>query len=207
MKQLATLLTVLVSLSACGACAKAPPPVATVFAEKKVDRSLAIFTAYGSGHGCAVRGDIFTAAHVMRVARQDINRASWSDSSGKFGYAQVVVRSTAKDLVVLHNLGLGSGPEYHKLANPARAGDPVFWVEYDFSEAKLAFDPVFRTAVVQKRIAQHYILSETPVQGASGGCLFNAAGDVLGVMAWGLTMYNGEKIGAAVEILPEDLHQ
>lgn len=212
MKKLGSLLVFLISLGACGACSGKSDAVAvvkvTTHEQENVDQSLAIFTAYGSGHGCAVEGNIFTAQHVMRRrgTTVDLDEAAWSDAAGRYGYARVTSRRTAKDLVALEAVG-SSEPEYHVLASPAKVGDPIFWVDYNFTSAKVAYDPVFRTARIQKRIAQHYILTDTPKQGASGGCLFDINGRALGVIAWGLKMYNGEEVGAAVEILPEDLHQ
>lgn len=202
---------VLFSLSACGACAsRQPEPTVTTSTTanvaNEVDLSLAVFTAYGSGHGCAIEGNIFTAQHVMRRrgTTVELDEATWSDAQGRSGYAKVVARRTAKDLVTLE--AIGKQPEFHLLASPAKVGDSVWWVDYDFTRKERAFEPVFRAARIQKRIAQHYILDNIPRQGASGGCLFDINGRALGVIAWGLKMYNGDEVGAAVEILPEDLH-
>ena len=60
------------------------------------------------------------------------------------------------------------------------------WVEYDFRTQEQAFERRYRTEKVTRIIAGHVILEETPTGGASGGCAYNAAGEVFGLMTFGM---------------------
>jgi hypothetical protein len=61
--------------------------------------------------------------------------------------------------------------------------DKIYWIEYNFKRKKDAFRTERREAKVLRIIAGHIYVDEAPVSGASGGCAFNEAGEVVGIIS------------------------
>jgi hypothetical protein len=82
---------------------------------------------------------------------------------------------------------VGDIPVPQKAATvPPQKGDVVRWIEFDsYNESTDYFAPVERSATVVRVLAGHVIFDIEPESGASGSCLFNTAGEVVGLVMWG----------------------
>jgi len=186
-------ISLLFTFSCAGRVTNTAPP------GQALNNSVAIFTPSGSGHGCPVNGNIFTAAHVMGKHQG----ANWSDQNQNSGKASLFGFSRTSDIA---RLVVERGTvESLKLSKKLRPGDRVYWFEYNWSSRVKALSEKFRTAKVLRTVANHLILSQSPIPGASGGCLFAEDGGVAGIVIWGMTLKNKEKVGVAAILFPEDV--
>jgi hypothetical protein len=168
-----------------------------------IDPSLAIMTRDGNaGHACPVHGHIYSARHVFwnREENKYIG-ATWS-SRGYDGSTLVSGFSEEKDLVELW-LNDTSNVVFLPRGAAVRAGEKVYWFEYDFRTKKNALRSRRRFANVLRIVAQQYILDGTPVAGASGSCLINENGEVVGIVTGGWQMFDKSVVGVA-SILPNE---
>ena len=196
MKKLAALL--LLTLTGCSACTKNLPDL--LFAVPlEVDPSIAIFTPDGGGgHACPVEGQVITARHVMWSPQyKQFLMASWS-SQGAKGGALVVGQAYTLDIVRLE-LGGGIVP-YLALGPLPKPGDKIYWFEYDFRTAANAYRARRRMGKVLRSVAGHLVLDSPPVPGASGSCLLDTNGNVVGIVIATLDTEDGRSVGVAVEL-------
>jgi len=199
------LLASTVLLNACSACAtKQPAELPGIPLE--VDPSWAIQTPEGGGgHACPVNGMVLTATHVM--TSEDGSRfvgVAWSDGFGGEGFARVLRSHNNLDITELEIVGIAGDGVHYLPSGSAKAGEKVFWFEYDFRTRANALRAHRRFAKILRIVAQHYVLDEMPVGGASGTCLINERGEVVGlvVAAWPTDDKLG--VGSAVK-LPVEL--
>lgn len=151
-------------------------------------KTLQLMGRGGIAHGCPVDGIIFTAAHVAQFENDEgipigpVPGYAFSTEEGGEGYVKVSAVNQVRDIAVL---SLQSGDvSYYKLGATPEAGDTVYWREYDFEEVALA--EVFVETTVEHIVAGHVVTTDYPNQGASGGCLFNEEGEVIGIVVWSL---------------------
>ena len=149
------------------------------------------------GHACPVAGNVFTAGHVgvyrptPKEADWPVNYA-WSQGSLS-GYASTNLVSPSRDLAILSTVG--DSPEFNECASgPPAIGSRVSWFEYDF------LTTIERFAMVEELTAGHIQFDKTPKPGASGSCLFNEDGEVLGIVNWRLYDQGYGGVGIAVAL-------
>lgn len=189
-------------VAGCAAKQVSEPP-----SEPDTSYVLRLVGRFGLGHGCPVNGVILTAGHNVQpfasAARSSLQLVgfSWEDSAGNRGYARGVNVHAARDLGVLH---VTSGrPRYYELASQApELGDAVSWREYDRSRTERAYFGALRWAQLVNSVAGHLVLSRPPTHGASGTCVFDSAGDVVGVVSWRDTLQSGEGVAFVVSVVP-----
>lgn len=206
MRYLAALL--LLALVGCSGCAQRdfPFPAGLPGIPLDLDPSIALATVEGGGHACAVGGHVLTARHVMqdRQTRQYV-AAAWSDGRGSEGFASVVVGHAALDIALLDLMVTRGDGVVFLSRGEAKVGDRVYWFEYDFRTRPNAMRARRRVAKVLRIVAQHYILDDVPVGGASGSCLINEQGQAVGIVVAGYeTTQDGLGVGIVAR-LPEDL--
>jgi hypothetical protein len=196
MKRLAALL--LLALTGCSACTKVLPDILPAV-PLEVDPSIAIFTPDGGGgHACPVEGQVITARHVMwSEQHKTFLMGSWS-SQGARGGAEVSGAALALDLVRLTLYG-GTVP-YLSLGESPKPDDKVYWFEYDFRTASNAYRARRRAGKVLRAVAGHLILDSNPVGGASGSCLLDAQGNVVGIVIATMDTDDGGAVGVAIEL-------
>ncbi len=167
---------------AVGCSAKAPVRIPGIPFE--VDPSLQISTPNGGGgHACPVNVNgtnrIITASHVF----WDTEVKAWTNGTYTYkdqeGFVRPSEYSMFKDISFLE---ISGEVEYLPSAKP-QVGEQVFWFEYDFRTQENALRARRRTASVLRIVAGMIVMDGVPVSGASGGCLLNANGEVVGIVA------------------------
>jgi hypothetical protein len=145
---------------------------------------------------------VFTARHVMWNAQASrFEGASWS-SRDQEGGAVVNGVSPISDIVALY---LEGGTVTYLPRGEARTGDRVFWFEYDFRTHSNALRARRRFANVLRVVARQYVLDDIPVGGASGSCLINERGEVVGIVTGGWKLDDGSAVGVAPKLPTEDV--
>jgi len=202
-------LAVVALLAVFAACSSRsqPLPVELPGIPLDTDPTLAISTADGGiAHACAVDGFIITARHVVvdEAAKRYVRDLAWSDGFGNDGFASVVAVSPAVDLAILVVVG-DHQPKYLP-SGVVKPGDEVFWFEYDFRTQANALRARRRLATVLRIVAQQIILDSVPVGGASGTCLLNTRGEVVGIVTAGWDTDDDLGAGSAVKLpaLPKE---
>ena len=194
----------LATLAACSGCAGRQGPQAP---EGPPVSAIALIGRYGAAHACAVEGYVITAAHVAedvqivegRFVKTQIPYVAEDPATGQVGLATL---RQSNDYVDLAILDLTIEPLYFKKGEVA-VGDRVRWIEYDFHLVKGAYAPVVRDAQVVNLRALQIIMDRAPERCASGPCLFNADGDVVGIISGFHPMEDGAAGVAVVIKLPK----
>lgn len=160
----------------------APPVVITIPAMSLIGRT-------GFAHACPAGGVIYTAAHVAEMVTSEGAAVPlsymWQQGEHE-GVTRPFLVSFQRDLAILEVTG---EPIYFPLAAlPPKEGDPVYWFAFEY-------DPIHVTKVqgaVNALMAGHVSFSPAPTPGSSGSCIFNAKGEVVGIVAWS---YSGGAYG------------
>jgi hypothetical protein len=175
------------------------------------DAVMQLFGRWAIGHACPCDGLILTAAHVahplyLRNGHKDeIISYAWSDHLGNEGYVGSAYLMLARDLGVLRILS-GSPHYYRHAPEKPVSGDVVSWKEYDYRSRRHAYAPRIRTATVVRLVAGHLILDDSanpddPANpGASGTCLFNEMGQVVGIPIGHKRLFGREYVSVAVSV-------
>lgn len=202
----------LVVTMALGACASAPkasrlnPPPQTPKGPK-TSAILGLVGLHGGlavwGHACPVDDQgiktIYSARHLLLTTTSEgkeiLHNFTWEDYEGHKGKAQVQEVSNYRDLGTLTLTG--DSPRYYPLARTRpKPGDPVWWREFNNDIHKTLTTEERRSKVLRVRLG-HIVIRGLPAFGASGSCLLNSRGEVVGIVVWGRA--KGEKnIGGAV---------
>lgn len=188
-------------LSACSARSSAP----VVEPELPAPAAIALVGKYGLAHACPVAGFVVTAAHVAYhplmtgggIVEVPL-RYMYETAEGQLGTADPFVPNRYVDLAIL-----ATEPAitvFYPMGPMPTVGDRVAWVEYDFRKVDMAFRPRIRTARVVNRVAGHILLDAEPVPGASGSCLMNTRGEVVGIISFGHGTEEGKVFGGAVDL-------
>ena len=149
------------------------------------------------GHGCAVNGKLITNAHMVDPRDSyDYEAPSvvyfrYEFADGTSGIGKSAHISSVADLA---SITIDKNPPYGyaRLGPEPKVGDRIFWVEYDFRKQKNVFKPRERDGKIIKIIAGHILLDEKVTRGASGGCAYNQAGGVVGLVTFGFTTHDGK---------------
>jgi hypothetical protein len=137
-------------------------------------------------HACAVDGQLVTNRHVIDPRLQFDGAVSlsvrFSTPQGEEGWARTGWRSTSEDLAFL----IPETPlTYYapRAASAPKQGDHVRWVGYSWKSRTRAFERKEFGGRVSQITAGHIIVEEPTSQGTSGGCVYDAVGDVVGIIS------------------------
>ena len=165
--------------------------------------NMSIMTNNGMGHACPVNKDglevIFTAAHTLKAEQWGM---FWSDQYGNVGILSKMPIPMVRDLLRLKMVN-GPAPVFFELGTSPEIGDKVRWTEYDWSKRSKAMWPKVKEGKVAMIVAGHIVVDRQPTPGASGACLLNEEGLVVGVMVWGMPLENEEYIAGAIDLTIE----
>lgn len=171
---------------------KAPLAIPTEVARDILAKSLALKTKFSSiGHGCPVNNTVILTAGHISVGRGyngdalvRLHALAYENGAGLSGIAGFEVEDEALDLSAYFTRQ--RIPFFEIAKERPKPGDSVFLVTYDF-DARFPFlqEKIISGEFVRTK-ALHLIF-ETPREGgttpgASGGCLFNREGKVVGVV-------------------------
>lgn len=180
----------------------APPLNATP--EPDLSKVLRFHSRFSAAHGCPVAPRLaFTAAHV--VDEQPFDK-SVSLFGGRFenmrstaaGRYQPIFATSDEDFAVVE---LNADVPYYRVATkPPKPGDRLYWLAYNFSARKSAYAPKPYVGTVALVYAGTVIVEDDTVQGSSGSCVLNAAGEVVGVISFGMEMAKGGEITGIVGV-------
>ena len=179
--RLATLLLALTT--ACTSCTK--PQVAKLPSQAAWP-SMTLIGRNGLAHACPVEGFIATAAHVMEGSTylgMKIEHRYIYQQGSRIGWLKPNYTFQHRDLGFML-VDSGDQPFYHDFAKafPLK-GDRIHWYEYDYSQG---VQMVRQRGRVVTTLSGHLSFTPGPSSGASGGCIYNEAGDVLAVVTWRL---------------------
>lgn len=152
---------------------------------------------HNAGHACPVIDEHLklTAAHVLDVKWYDrdfpLLPFRFSTDNGHKGIARPLAVQTAVDLGWLYT-EVKVKPYRVAEVGPVE-DDKVFWIEYNLDKKKDVFKTEFRDARFIREVAGVIFVDESPQSGASGGCAFNEAGEVIGIIT------SGWKIGSTYD--------
>ena len=153
------------------------------------DKTLQLVGRSGIAQACPVEGIVYTAAHVVQYESDDGKPGTWvaghafSTEEGNEGTVVPAYINAIRDIAVLY---VKSGAvNYYKLGSTPKNNDRVYWREYDFDD--IVLDKMLAESQVVHLLAGHIIMADAPRQGASGGCLFNEEGEVIGITVWSVS--------------------
>jgi len=163
--------------------------------------SLALIGRFGLAHACPVDGLIITAAHVAvnrdMFGNETPNSYPWEqgDKNGFLtGYAPLASRDMAQLLPDSESLPLMAS---RAVLGPSQ-GEAIYWQQFNMDSNPM------RQEIQRGRVTDvgpgHFAFEPEPKNGASGGCVFNELGDVLGVVVWGLGENFASRDGVAVTL-------
>lgn len=178
-------------------------------ADVRADDPLPAFTSHtfalvpplkGFAHGCAVNGLTLTNRHVVdfRKGPEEELRPVYfrygfgEDGDQGRGRSNFVSKGADLAVVLLDLEPKSYAPRAKQGPAP---GDKVLWVEFDFRKRDKVFKSRLKEGKVLRTFAGHVVLEEEITRGASGGCAYNEAGEVLGIMAFGVET-NDMKVSA-----------
>lgn len=147
----------------------------------------------GIAHACPAGGRLLTARHVLRgVWHWSPKAIAWEDQAGHGGRVVVSDEDTARDVVVLSAASQAPPlPSFtYPLASGFHLGEQVYILGYRF-DAEHPTAPILVRAKITGSIAGHVFYDKTPGEGSSGGCVINAAGEVIAVNVGGLLKPKG----------------
>ena len=162
---------------------------------------MSLIGRFGLAHACPVNDHIVTAAHVATI----IPRGSMSQYSASYVYQQgertgLITMDTSHapsrfvDIAWMR-LEQGDSPVFNKRAAGLQVDDAVHWYEYEYGAGQAMLRLVRRDSIVTQMIAGHLVTEESPEHGASGGCIFNESGEVVGIVSFGLAQEGTGKLG------------
>ncbi|UCD56791.1 MAG: trypsin-like peptidase domain-containing protein [Candidatus Hydrogenedentota bacterium] len=171
---------------------------------QKLDSVMRLIGRSAFAHACPVDGIILSAAHVVHP-RNGLNPPlpypafyAWSDQHQHAGYVQSL-GLLPRDLGAFVLLD-GMPNYFHHARMEPLPGERVYWLEFDLSEKDKAFGPKQKTALVQRSVSGHLILDVPPKKGASGSCVLNDSGEVVGIVCWSVSLVARKSVGVVVSV-------
>jgi len=80
------------------------------------------------------------------------------------------------------------------------AGEPVWWVGYNFQSASSAFATQVFSGHISRLVAHHLIIDSPTVQGSSGSCVLNSHGYVIAIIEAIIVTNDNAKETAAIGV-------
>jgi len=156
---------------------------------------MSLIGRFGLAHACPVEGRIITAAHVAThitsgYQQYPVNYV-YQQGALKGFLAPIGPPLSSRDISQMV-VDIGDQPIYNPMAEKVEAGAGVYWFEYEYSSMEDMLRQVRRNAVVNRLVAGHVVFNAEPTAGSSGGCLFNEADEVVGIISFGLLVDGSE---------------
>ena len=155
------------------------------------------FLETGSGVLISADGKVMTAAHVVH----SMNEISVEFLGGDTVSAKVIASELAADLSLLQLERVPAGARVARMANSdtVRVGDPVYIVgapyglSYSLSAGLISARWAPNTVYKTMPLAEFFQTDATINTGNSGGPMFNAAGDVIGIVSHNISKSGGSE--------------
>lgn len=163
--------------------------------EPNLEKSVQLIGKSSAAQACPIAPDMaFTAAHV--VDPDTLQR--WQQGSA-YG---VTVGWTVREAVDLATIQPKKNfPEHYNIAKePPKVGDFLWIRGYDFRKKDNAFGPRDFKVEVLRLVAGHIVVKPTVDHGTSGACMLNATGDVVGIVAKGMSTADGGAVAVGVGV-------
>jgi len=163
------------------------------------------FLETGSGVLISADGKVMTAAHVVAL----MDEISVEFLGGETVSAKVIASESAADLSLIQLERVPAGARVAKMANSdtVRVGDPVYIVgapyglSYSLSAGLISARWAPNTVHRAMPLAEFFQTNATINTGNSGGPMFNAAGEVIGIVSHNISKSGGsEGLGFVVTI-------
>jgi len=155
------------------------------------------FTETGSGVLISADGKVMTAAHVVH----SMNDISVEFLGGETVSAKVIASEPAADLSLIQLERVPAGARVAQMANSdtVRVGDPVYIVgapyglSYSLSAGLISARWAPNTVHKAMPLAEFFQTNATINTGNSGGPMFNAAGEVIGIVSHNISKSGGSE--------------
>ena len=155
------------------------------------------FVETGSGVLISADGKVMTAAHVVH----SMNEITVEFLGGETVSAKVIASEPAADLSLLQLERVPAGARVARMANSdtARVGDPVYIVgapyglSYSLSAGLVSARWAPNTVHRAMPLAEFFQTNATINTGNSGGPMFNAAGEVIGIVSHNISKSGGSE--------------
>jgi serine protease Do len=155
------------------------------------------FTETGSGVLISADGKVMTAAHVVH----SMNDISVEFLGGDTVSAKVIASEPAADLSLIQLERVPAGAKVAVMANSdtVRVGDPVYIVgapyglSYSLSAGLISARWAPNTVHRAMPLAEFFQTNATINTGNSGGPMFNAAGEVIGIVSHNISKSGGSE--------------
>ncbi len=159
---------------------------------------LSVIGRFDMAHACPVAEDrALTNAHVLDIRPFDpstplvIHRFSTSDRAVE-GILEPVFVSVIEDIGLAIPRNTKFQRFYPIAAAAPQPGDRVWWLMYDWSSRRNMFVDKVVSGKVLRTVAGNIVIDTPTQEGSSGGCILNADGQVVGLVAWGVGDQNTE---------------
>lgn len=177
-------ITILLALVA--SCVLPVPVHADDKPTQDISRAVTLAGYDGLARGCPISPLlILTARHVARSSKDDNGNIENSymrmEYMGRVGQARYLSHALTSDIAYM----VPSFPleqHYTLSSQPARMGDIVLFLDFNRDVGK-AMEDILIKVKVQRVVAGHLYFSGIGDPGASGSCVWNQAGDVVGIMS------------------------
>jgi serine protease Do len=155
------------------------------------------FLETGSGVLISADGKVMTAAHVVAL----MDEISVEFLGGETVSAKVIASESAADLSLIQLERVPAGARVAKMANSdmVRVGDPVYIVgapyglSYSLSAGLISARWAPNTVHRAMPLAEFFQTNATINTGNSGGPMFNAAGEVIGIVSHNISKSGGSE--------------
>jgi serine protease Do len=155
------------------------------------------FLETGSGVLISADGKVMTAAHVVAL----MDEISVEFLGGETVSAKVIASESAADLSLIQLERVPAGARVAKMANSdtVRVGDPVYIVgapyglSYSLSAGLISARWAPNTVYKTMPLAEFFQTDATINTGNSGGPMFNAAGEVIGIVSHNISKSGGSE--------------
>ena len=200
MKKSVTSLLILASTFGCSSRVVVAPTAAPKQPEL-LSLSMPLIGKHGIAHACPVDGTILTAAHVafeQYVTGSYEARGYVYTQGAKRGPVRGFNPAFTRDLAELLVDG-GDSPEFVGRADAEPAiGDEVSWSQFNLTNNPLHQE--IQKGKITDLGPGHFAFSPAPLQGSSGGCVFDSSGKVLGVLIWTIGLSPAKMRGVGEQV-------
>lgn len=138
------------------------------------------------GHGCPVTDHLMISArHVLAKDLPDgsfqLDKGMWDDMKGNVGFVEAIRYDEFRDLAI----GYSAHPfakTFTYATDPLALGDTVYTINFDYDRQEGIVYPNFVIASTYKGpFVGYLLLGESAGFGASGSCVFNSKGEIVGI--------------------------
>lgn len=159
---------------------------------------MSIIGRYSMAQACAVDGYVISAAHVVERVEPGDNRIGLGyvfQQGDRAGFLTPSGSLFSRDLGFFV-VDFGTVAYSARAASDPKPGDKVYWYEYDMKKSPLRV--IRQDGKITGVLAGHFSFKPEPQQGASGGCVFSAANEALGIVTWSVGYPGTEGVGVLI---------